>query len=34
VTVQTVEGSEDGFKITSPRDLILAESILAERRGS
>jgi 2-C-methyl-D-erythritol 4-phosphate cytidylyltransferase len=32
VTVQTVEGSEDAFKITRPRDLILAESILAERR--
>jgi 2-C-methyl-D-erythritol 4-phosphate cytidylyltransferase len=32
VTVQTVEGSEDSFKITRPRDLILAESILAERR--
>jgi 2-C-methyl-D-erythritol 4-phosphate cytidylyltransferase len=34
VTVQTVEGSEDAFKITRPRDLVLAESILAERRGS
>lgn len=33
VTVQTVEGSEDAFKITRPRDLILAESILAERRS-
>jgi 2-C-methyl-D-erythritol 4-phosphate cytidylyltransferase len=32
VTVQTVEGSEDAFKITRPRDLILAESIIAERR--
>jgi 2-C-methyl-D-erythritol 4-phosphate cytidylyltransferase len=32
VTVQTVEGSEDAFKITRPRDLILAESILAEGR--
>jgi 2-C-methyl-D-erythritol 4-phosphate cytidylyltransferase len=32
VTVQTVEGSEDAFKITRPRDLILAESVLAERR--
>lgn len=32
VTVQTVEGSEDAFKITHPRDLILAESVLAERR--
>jgi 2-C-methyl-D-erythritol 4-phosphate cytidylyltransferase len=32
VTVQTVQGSEDAFKITRPRDLILAESILAERR--
>ncbi|TCN40848.1 2-C-methyl-D-erythritol 4-phosphate cytidylyltransferase [Kribbella orskensis] len=34
VTVQTVEGSEDAFKVTRPRDLILAESILAERRSS
>jgi 2-C-methyl-D-erythritol 4-phosphate cytidylyltransferase len=31
VTVHTVEGSEDGFKITTPRDLILAESLLAGR---
>lgn len=33
VTVQTVEGSEDAFKVTRPRDLVLAESILAERRS-
>lgn len=33
VTVQTVEGSEEAFKVTRPRDLILAESILAERRA-
>jgi 2-C-methyl-D-erythritol 4-phosphate cytidylyltransferase len=33
VTVQTVEGSEDAFKVTRPRDLLLAEWILAERRG-
>jgi 2-C-methyl-D-erythritol 4-phosphate cytidylyltransferase len=32
VTVRTVEGSENAFKVTRPRDLILAESILAERR--
>jgi 2-C-methyl-D-erythritol 4-phosphate cytidylyltransferase len=32
VAVQTVEGSQDAFKVTRPRDLILAESILAERR--
>jgi len=31
VTVQTVEGSEDAFKVTRPRDLLLAEWILAER---
>ncbi|WP_020392192.1 2-C-methyl-D-erythritol 4-phosphate cytidylyltransferase [Kribbella catacumbae] len=34
VRVQTVEGSQDAFKVTRPRDLILAESILAERRRS
>ncbi len=34
VTVQTVAGSEDAFKVTRPRDLILAESILLERRTS
>ncbi|ADB30124.1 2-C-methyl-D-erythritol 4-phosphate cytidylyltransferase [Kribbella flavida DSM 17836] len=34
VTVQTVEGSEDAFKVTRPRDLLLAEWILAERRSS
>lgn len=34
VAVQTVAGSEDAFKVTRPRDLILAESILAERRRS
>jgi 2-C-methyl-D-erythritol 4-phosphate cytidylyltransferase len=34
VPVQTVEGSQDAFKVTRPRDLILAESILAERRTS
>jgi len=33
VTVQTVEGSDEAFKVTRPRDLILAESILAERRS-
>jgi 2-C-methyl-D-erythritol 4-phosphate cytidylyltransferase len=32
VPVQTVEGSQDAFKVTRPRDLILAESLLAERR--
>lgn len=32
VTVQTVEGSEDAFKVTRPRDLLLAEWILAERQ--
>jgi 2-C-methyl-D-erythritol 4-phosphate cytidylyltransferase len=32
VTVQTVEGSEDAFKVTRPRDLLLAEWLLAERR--
>ena len=31
VRVHTVEGSEDAFKITTPRDLILAESLLAGR---
>jgi 2-C-methyl-D-erythritol 4-phosphate cytidylyltransferase len=33
VPVQTVEGSEDAFKVTRPRDLVLAESILAGRRS-
>lgn len=32
LTVQTVAGSEDAFKITRPRDLVLAESLLAGRR--
>jgi 2-C-methyl-D-erythritol 4-phosphate cytidylyltransferase len=32
VTVQTVAGSEDAFKVTRPRDLMLAECILEERR--
>jgi 2-C-methyl-D-erythritol 4-phosphate cytidylyltransferase len=34
VPVRTVEGSQDAFKVTRPRDLILAESLLAERRRS
>ncbi|TDU88908.1 2-C-methyl-D-erythritol 4-phosphate cytidylyltransferase [Kribbella voronezhensis] len=34
VTVQTVEGSEDAFKVTRPRDLLLAEWLLAERTRS
>jgi 2-C-methyl-D-erythritol 4-phosphate cytidylyltransferase len=34
VTVQTVEGSEDAFKVTRPRDLLLAEWLLAERAKS
>jgi 2-C-methyl-D-erythritol 4-phosphate cytidylyltransferase len=34
VAVQTVEGSEDAFKVTRPRDLLLAEWILAGRRTS
>lgn len=34
VPVQTVEGSQDAFKVTRPRDLVLAESLLAERRRS
>jgi 2-C-methyl-D-erythritol 4-phosphate cytidylyltransferase len=32
VTVVTVEGSEDAFKVTQPRDLLLAEALLADRR--
>jgi len=32
VTVMTVEGSADAFKVTQPRDLVLAEALLAERR--
>ena len=32
VAVLTVEGSEDAFKVTRPRDLLLAEALLAERR--
>ena len=31
VTVQTVEGSPDAFKVTRPQDLLLAEALLAER---
>ncbi|WBQ04554.1 2-C-methyl-D-erythritol 4-phosphate cytidylyltransferase [Kribbella sp. CA-293567] len=34
VPVLTVAGSQDAFKVTRPRDLILAEAILAERRSS
>jgi 2-C-methyl-D-erythritol 4-phosphate cytidylyltransferase len=34
VAVQTVEGSEDAFKVTRPRDLLLAEWIRAGRRTS
>jgi 2-C-methyl-D-erythritol 4-phosphate cytidylyltransferase len=30
-TVVTVEGSEDAFKVTRPRDLLLAEAVLRER---
>ncbi|MEV4267460.1 2-C-methyl-D-erythritol 4-phosphate cytidylyltransferase [Kribbella sp. NPDC049584] len=33
VTVQTVEGSPDAFKVTRPQDLLLAEALLAERRS-
>jgi 2-C-methyl-D-erythritol 4-phosphate cytidylyltransferase len=32
ITVQTVEGSPDAFKVTRPQDLLLAEALLAERR--
>jgi 2-C-methyl-D-erythritol 4-phosphate cytidylyltransferase len=32
VTVVTVEGSEEAFKVTQPRDLLLAEALLADRR--
>jgi 2-C-methyl-D-erythritol 4-phosphate cytidylyltransferase len=32
VTVMTVEGSSDAFKVTRPQDLLLAEALLAERR--
>lgn len=34
VTVRTVEGSPDAFKVTRPQDLLLAEALLAERRSS
>jgi 2-C-methyl-D-erythritol 4-phosphate cytidylyltransferase len=34
VTVRTVEGSPDAFKVTRPQDLLLAEALLAERRTS
>src|SRR5689334_8591402 len=34
VTVQTVEGSPDAFKVTRPQDLLLAEALLAERRSA
>ena len=30
-TVMTVEGCEDAFKVTRPRDLLLAEAVLRER---
>ena len=30
-TVRTVEGSEDAFKVTRPRDLLLAEAVLRDR---
>jgi len=32
VTVRTVAGSPDAFKVTRPQDLLLAEALLAERR--
>jgi 2-C-methyl-D-erythritol 4-phosphate cytidylyltransferase len=32
ITVMTVEGSPDAFKVTRPQDLLLAEALLAERR--
>jgi 2-C-methyl-D-erythritol 4-phosphate cytidylyltransferase len=32
ITVRTVEGSPDAFKVTRPQDLLLAEALLAERR--
>ncbi|GAA1570620.1 2-C-methyl-D-erythritol 4-phosphate cytidylyltransferase [Kribbella hippodromi] len=31
VVVQTVEGSQDAFKVTRPQDLLLAEALLARR---
>jgi len=34
VTVRTVEGSPDAFKVTRPQDLLLAEALLAERQRS
>jgi 2-C-methyl-D-erythritol 4-phosphate cytidylyltransferase len=34
VTVTTVEGSPDAFKVTRPQDLLLAEALLVERRLS
>lgn len=34
VTVQTVAGHEEAFKITRPLDLVLAEAILARRRAA
>jgi 2-C-methyl-D-erythritol 4-phosphate cytidylyltransferase len=33
VTVRTVEGSPDAFKVTRPQDLLLAEALLAERQS-
>jgi 2-C-methyl-D-erythritol 4-phosphate cytidylyltransferase len=32
ITVLTVEGSPDAFKVTRPQDMLLAEALLAERR--
>lgn len=34
VTVQTVPGHEEAFKITRPLDLVLAEAILVRRRAA
>jgi 2-C-methyl-D-erythritol 4-phosphate cytidylyltransferase len=34
VTVMTVEGSPDGFKVTRPQDLVLAEALLTARSAT
>ncbi|MDP9393476.1 MAG: 2-C-methyl-D-erythritol 4-phosphate cytidylyltransferase [Actinomycetota bacterium] len=34
VGVRTISGSEEAFKVTRPLDLVLAEAVLARRRGS
>lgn len=34
IQVLVIPGSEDGFKVTRPRDLVLAQAVLARRRSA